>query len=132
MAMTKKEHIAYWLLNADRDWQRAEYCFKNHDYVFCLFCVHLAMEKTCKAAWVKDNKDNQPPRIHNLEKILRQTSVELKPEQWDLLVNLNHFNLEGRYPDYKDKIYKESNRKFTQNILKQVKTLKECLLKELP
>ena len=94
-------------MNSERDWERAEMCFNQKDYVFCLFCLHLALEKICKAIWVQENIENHPPRIHNLEKILRQTSIELNPEDWDLLVNMNRFNLEGRYPDYKDLLYKE-------------------------
>ncbi|MBI4645160.1 MAG: HEPN domain-containing protein [Bacteroidia bacterium] len=129
--MTKDEHIQYWLTNAEKDWHRAELCFKDKDYVFCLFCLHLAIEKICKSAWVKCNKGNYPPHIHNLEKLLKQTNIELNDDDWILLVNLNRFNLEGRYPDYKGKIYKECNRRFTQIFFKQVKTLKSCLLKKL-
>ncbi|MCY7411416.1 MAG: HEPN domain-containing protein [Chitinophagales bacterium] len=50
--MTKAEHINYWTKNADRDWQRAKNNFKLKDYVFCLFCLHMSLEKICKALWV--------------------------------------------------------------------------------
>ena len=93
--MTKDEHIAYWTTNAERDWERAERCFNDKDYVFCLFCLHLAMEKICKALWVKYKKSNYPAHIHNLEKLLIQAGVELEAEDRKLLVNLNRFNLEG-------------------------------------
>lgn len=129
--MTKKEHVNYWLTNSERDWKRALRCFRDRDYVFCLFCVHLTIEKICKAAWVKDNKGNYPPRIHNLEKLLRQSKIQLEDEDWNLLVNLNRFNLEGRYPDYRDKIYKECNRRFTRSIFDEVKKLKKCLLEKM-
>jgi AbiV family abortive infection protein len=129
--MTNKDHIEYWLKNADRDWERSEMCFNQKDYVFCLFCLHLALEKICKAFWVKDKEENHPPRIHNLEKILRQTSIELNQEDWDLLVNMNRFNLEGRYPDYRDLLYKECSKEFTEQLFSQVKDLKTCLQKKM-
>ena len=129
--MNKEEHLDYWLLNADRDWNRAERCFKDKDYVFCLFCLHLSLEKICKALWIKEHKGNFPPKGHNLEYLLRQTKVELKEEDWKLLVNMNRFNLEGRYPDYKDKIYKECDKKLTNKLLKDVEKLKICLIEKL-
>ncbi len=129
--MTDDDHKNYWLKNAERDWERANMCFNQKDYVFCLFCLHLTLEKICKAIWVYNKKENHPPRIHNLEKILLQTSVELKEEDWNLLVNMNRFNLEGRYPDYKDLLYKECSKEFTEQLFNQVEELKICLLKKL-
>ena len=76
-------------------------------------------------------RENHPPRIHNLEKILRQTTIELNQEEWDLLVNMNRFNLEGRYPDYRDLLYKECSKEFTEQLFNQVKDLKICLLKKM-
>jgi AbiV family abortive infection protein len=129
--MTQQDHIDYWLKNSERDWERAEMCFNQKDYVFCLFCLHLALEKICKGFWVYDKNENHPPRIHNLEKILRQTSIELSQEDWDLLVNMNRFNLEGRYPDYRDLLYKECTNEFTEQLFNEVKKIKICLLKKL-
>ena len=91
--MTKEEHIAYWTGNAEKDWQRAERCFKDKDYVFSLFCVHLSLEKIIKALWVNDNELNFPPRIHNLVRLLEGTSVELKEEELIFLNDLNKFQL---------------------------------------
>jgi len=129
--MTKKEHIAYWITNADKDWQRAERCFRDQDYVFSLFCLHLAMEKICKALWVKYNEENFPPKIHNLVRLLKGSSIELEEEKLIFLNDLNKFQLESRYSDYREKIYKECTTDFTKNMFKKAKTIKLCLIKKL-
>jgi len=129
--MTKKQHIEYWTMNAERDWERAKHCYKTKDYVFCLFCLHLSLEKICKALWVKHNETNYPPKIHNLEKILRYTPIELNEEDWKFLINLNMFQLEGRYPDYRDKIYKICTKDFTKEIFDEAKKMKICLTEKL-
>ena len=129
--MTKGDHIEYWLKNAKRDWNRAKFCMEQKDYLFALFCAHLCLEKLCKALWVKHHKSNYPPRIHNLEKILRSTPVRLSDNDWKFLLDMNKFQLEGRYPDYRDRIYRECTKEFTLNIFINVKRMKSCLIKEL-
>lgn len=94
--MTKKEHIDYWLTNAEMDWKRADRCFDNKDYVFSLFCLHLSLEKICKALWVKHNKTNYPPKIHNLVRIIENTGITLPDDDLVFLNDMNKFNLEGR------------------------------------
>ncbi|OFX30475.1 MAG: hypothetical protein A2X08_05565 [Bacteroidetes bacterium GWA2_32_17] len=129
--MTKEEHISYWIKNADRDWKRMQLCFKSKDYVFCLFCIHLSLEKLCKAIWVKYHKTDFPPRIHNLKYILEKTPVILSEDDWIFLLFINKFNLEGRYPDYADKIYKICNKKLTQDTINKAKNIRLCLQKNL-
>ncbi len=118
-------------MNADRDWVRAERCFKDKDFVFCLFLIHLSLEKICKGLWVKYNEGNTPPKIHNLVKILDQTSLKFNSEQTDLMLSMNTYQLEGRYTDYQDKIYKTATKEFTQNLMDESESLKKCLLEKL-
>jgi len=129
--MTKDEHISYWLTNAERDWQRAERCFNDSDYVFCLFCVHLSLEKICKAIWVKYNEPDYPPKIHNLVKLLERTPLNMSEDDLIFLNDMNKFQLEGRYPDYKEAIYKDCTLEFTRNIFDNAKQIKTCLTKKL-
>lgn len=115
--MTKQEYIRYWVETSEKDWEAAENLFEKKNYVHSLFFAHLALEKICKAHWVKDNKTDHPPRIHNLVYLLSQTSVKLNNEQLDFLNLFNDFQLEGRYPDYQQKIYKYCNREVTDEQL---------------
>jgi HEPN domain-containing protein len=120
MKMTKAEHIEYWLKNSERDWKRAEYCFEQKDYVFCLFCLHLSMEKICKALWVQNNKSNIPPKIHDLVKLLKEAKVEETEENWLFL-----------YDYYMDKIYKIATKKSTSSIFEKCLKHKKELLSKL-
>lgn len=129
--MTKKEHIEYWTNNSELDWRRAIRCFNDNDFLFCLFCIHLSLEKVIKAIWVKDNTENYPPKLHNLIRILEQTSMNLEEKDLIFLNDLNRFQLEGRYPDYMGKIYKECNSEFTNKMIIQANEIKLCLLKNL-
>ena len=129
--MDKAGHINYWISNSKRDWKRAKYCFEEKDYVFSLFCMHLCLEKVCKALWVKNNKSNIPPKIHNLERIIIESNINLGEEDILFLRDMNTFQLEGRYPDYLGKIYKTYNKKFTEMIFNKAKKIKECLEKKV-
>ena len=129
--MTKQEHIDYWKVSAERDWKFVQQTFKIKQYVYALFFAHLVLEKLCKAHWVKDNKTNTPPRIHNLVRSVEQSELKLTEENINFLRKLNDFQLEGRYPDYKQKIFRAYKFYNTQPILKKVNHLRLCLLKEL-
>jgi HEPN domain-containing protein len=129
--MTKNEHIEYWITNSELDWHRAIRCFDDNDFLFCLFCIHLSLEKVIKVIWVKDNPDNYPPKLHNLVRILEHTTINIEEKDLIFLNDLNRFQLEGRYPDYMGKIYKECTIEFTNNIIIKAKEVKACLLKNL-
>lgn len=129
--MSKKEHIKYWLNSANHDLKVAQSLFKNKNYDWCLFVGHLVLEKTLKAFWVRDNKNNIPPKIHNLLKISEQTRLILTDEYKLFLLNINDFNLEARYPDYKFNFYKKCNKEFTRQNLKRIKDFYQWLLKKI-
>ena len=104
--------------------------FRNKDYVFGLFCVHLSIEKICKAIWVKDNVSNFPPRIHDLVRIIESTKTELIAEEKIFLKKLTEFNIDGRYPDYQFKIFKTCNKQFALEVIEKSGLLRVKLLKE--
>ncbi len=129
--MTKQEHINYWKSTADKDWTATEEMFKAKIYVPALFFAHLVLEKLCKAHWVKDHQSNYPPKIHNLVYLIDNTQMKPDVKQRAVLDKMNTFQLEGRYPDYKNKLYKICTKKFTKDILKEVKEIRSWLLKTL-
>ena len=130
--MNKKTHIDYWITGSQKDWKRAQLLFKNRDYVFTLFCAHLALEKLIKAHWVNDNTDNYPPRIHNLNKLAAQTKLQLSEEELIFCADMNKFQIEGRYPDYVSNVYKILKNKNCKKYLDQCQTLRKKLNGLLP
>jgi HEPN domain-containing protein len=129
--LTKEEHIAYWVLTANRDWNTVQDLYKTKNYLPALFFAHLVLEKLCKAHWVRDNEGNTPPKIHNLIVLLENIRYIVTEEEKDFLRAMNQFQLEGRYPDYKNALYKTYKSLKTKNILNKVNIFRECLLKNL-
>lgn len=129
--MNKQEHIDYWKSTAAWDWTFVQQAFKIKQYVYALFFAHLVLEKLCKAHWVKDNKSNYPPRIHNLVRLIEETKLNFSEQEMEFFRKLNDFQLEGRYPDYKQELYKVYKKHNSDLILKKINELRLCLLKKL-
>jgi len=129
--MKKSNHIKYWLDSARHDMETARGMFQTKKYDWSLFIGHLVIEKVLKAFWVRDNSNNFPPRVHNLVKLAEQTRVILSEDQKLFLMDINDFNLEVRYPDYKLKFYKMCNKRFTAKYFKKIEELYLWLKKRI-
>lgn len=129
--LTKQEHIAYWVDTAKKDWRAVQHMYQSKDYLHALFFAHLVLEKLCKALWVKNNKGDTPPKIHNLIKILDEANIKYSTDQLDFMIIMNTFQLEGRYPDYMQRLYRTYKSKNTGEILRQVKNYKRWLQEQL-
>lgn len=80
------------------DWDVASDLLEKNRIRHGLFIAHLALEKALKALVCKATKD-LAPRIHNLARLAELAQLNLRPEQLDILAEMNAFNIEGRYPD---------------------------------
>ena len=96
-----------------------------------LFWGHLVLEKLLKAHWVKDNEGNTPPKIHHLVYLAEKTKLSVSEETIQFFYLMNQFQLEGRYPDYIQTLYKKYKSVQTKKILDQIDIQRKCLLKEL-
>lgn len=104
--MTIQEHIEYWTDSADNDLKTADALFETGNYSWTLFISHLILEKALKAHYVKSNNNAIPPKIHNLSRLAELTDLMLDEETEEFHVKANKFNIEGRYPQYKNEFYK--------------------------
>lgn len=129
--MSKQEHIAYWVETANKDWQALLNMYQSKDYVQALFFSHLVLEKLCKAHWVMDNMNNTPPKTHNLLVILANTKLQITDEDEDFFRSMNQFQIEGRYPDYANNIYKNYKADTTKIVLDNVNIKRIWLLEKL-
>ena len=119
--MTKEDHIAWWKSSSEDNWETAIYLKNGRQNLFALFAFHLVIEKLLKAHWVKDNVSNQPPRTHDLNEIYQQTELNLLFEQVDYLNAINNWNIEGRYPDYKNKIQRQASDQYLEHHLEKLR-----------
>jgi HEPN domain-containing protein len=69
---------------------------KEEEMLYCLFFLHLALEKIFKA--VKQTK-KLPPKTHNLPLLAEIGKVNLSEEQKDFCGRINLYNIESRYPN---------------------------------
>lgn len=126
--MTKQDHITYWLTEAEDSWESAEVLFKARKYAMAAFCYHLCFEKLLKGTWVKNNEENFPPRIHNLIYLHDGAKLNLAQDLTDLFIIVNTWNMEGRYPEYKQKLHRTITKSYLEDKKEGILNLKICLL----
>lgn len=128
---TKPDYIKYWKDTAHKDWLAVSKMMECKTYVHALFFMHLVLEKLLKAHWVKDNAGNHPPKTHDLLKLVDQTQLEITIQERNTLRDMNSFQLEGRYPEYKRNLYNVYKKRATFSIFTSVNLIRKCLLKKL-
>ena len=115
-----EEHMKYWLDSASNDLDAANSLFSSEKYDWCLFVGHLVLEKILKACYVLNNENAIPPKTHNLLKLADSADIELSKEQIIFLDEVNDFNLEVRYPEYKGEFYKLCTKEFAEKYFHEI------------
>lgn len=121
--MDIQEHKKYWIDSAIHDLESAEVLYASGKYDWCLFLLHIVIEKALKAVYVQYNNNNTPPKIHNLVRLAELSGIGLTEEQTELLDRINDFNLEARYPDYKFTFYEICTGEYTAEYYNKIKEL---------
>jgi HEPN domain-containing protein len=125
--MTKEEHITYWIDSAEHDLETSNTLFESGKYDWSLFIGHLVLEKLLKAAFVKNNENKIPPKVHNLVRLAELSLIKLDENKKLLLDKINDFNIEVRYPEYKNELYKTCTKEFAEENIKHIKELYKWL-----
>ena len=121
--MTKEELVDYWNSSAQHDLESADSMFEAGRYDWCLFAGHLALEKMLKAIFSAKNDEQLPPKIHNLVRLAEVSGVGLSDEQKFLMDQINDFNIQTRYPDYKLDFYRRCTKDYSEKYLGKIKEL---------
>jgi HEPN domain-containing protein len=129
--ISKEEHVKHWVAQAEDDWEAVNILFKGKKYLQSLFFTHLVIEKLAKALWIKYNESNVPPKTHNVLYIMSQTPVKLDEKTNEFILNLNRFQIEGRYQEYLNQLSKICNEEFTNAVIIQAKELKTWLIEKM-
>jgi HEPN domain-containing protein len=122
--MTNAEKVQYWITLSDNDLSVAETLLKNGHNLYAGFMCNQAVEKIFKGYYAK-LKNTTPPFKHDLKYLARETGLGalLSNNQISFIDKLNPFNIEARYPDYKNKIAQGLTDENTQMIFDQTKEL---------
>ena len=121
--MTKEEHIRYWLESAEHDLDTAETLINAGKFDWSLFIGHLVLEKSLKAIFVSVNENKVPPKIHNLVKLSELAGLNIDEDNRLFLDEVNDFNLEVRYPEYKNEFYRTCTEEYAKKYLKKIKEM---------
>ncbi len=105
--------IAHWVKSAETDRTAMQHLFEKKDYSWTLFVGHLYIEKLLKAYFISV-KNEQPPFVHDLNRVAEKAGLELTDEQKNILDTVTTFNLRARYSDYKADFHKKCTLNFTQ------------------
>ena len=119
--MTKEEHVNYWIRSAEHDLSTADVLFDTGKYDWALFLGHLVLKKALKAVFVQRNENKIPPKVHNLVKLAEISFVDLDEDTKLFFDRVNDFNLEVRYPEYKNEFYKYCTKELANENLTKIK-----------
>jgi HEPN domain-containing protein len=110
--MTQVEAFEIWKKGAIEALDSAEKLFEYGKYDHCLFMLHLAVEKSLKALFIR-LKNEAPPFTHNLAFLSEKSDIEIDEQMKKDLVEISGFNVAGRYEEYKTDLYKKATLEYS-------------------
>ena len=129
--MERIDKYDYWKDIAEYDLATAEAMYNTGRWLYVVFMCQQAIEKLCKGLYVFYADDNIP-RSHNINFIINKfsdtLSFEINDMQLKLFERLTAFYIEGRYPEYKEKLSVSINKGTAEQILNETKEAFKCLL----
>jgi HEPN domain-containing protein len=126
--MTIEENIGYWCKLSNDDLKVAEDLLALNHFLYVAFMCHQSIEKIMKAYYVKLNNDT-PPYTHELLLLSSKGGFydNFSEEQKNFIHQLSPLNIRTRYPEYKDKIYKQLTQPVCKQIFEQTKQLHQWI-----
>lgn len=76
-----------------------------------------------KAAYVRDNNNQLPPRTHNLVRLAEAANLQVNDEQKEFLSEITDYNLEVRYPAYTHDFFKKCTEEFAAKKFDDIKEI---------
>ena len=129
--MTKSEHIKYWVESADHDLDTSYTLLETGKYDWALFVGHLVLEKLLKAVYVQNNNNKIPPKLHNLVRLAEISNIEIDEDRKMVFDKINDFNIEVRYPEYKNEFYKICTKEFAEENINKIKELYQWIKSQI-
>ena len=126
------ERINYWLDIAEYDLTTAEAVLKAERYLYVGFMCHQAIEKMLKA-YYQLLKGKLPPKTHNILFLLKETALfdSLSDQQKAFMEMLLPMNIETRYPEVKDRLFKSLDREKCTKILHETREMHAWIKEKL-
>jgi len=122
----------YWIKESWESLKTSQILIKNGRYLEGAFFCHLTIEKILKAKYT-NLTDQIPPKIHDLKRLSEISGInnKLNEEQIEFLATLSTFQLEGRYPKFREKILQSVSSREFKNILKKTGEFLRWCIKQI-
>jgi HEPN domain-containing protein len=126
------DKVAYWLDIAVYDIDTAEAMYQTARWLYVAFMCHQAIEKTLKAYWSAKRED-EPPYTHNHMRLAEGCGLYdlMSDEQKDFLDEVTNYNIEARYPEDKDALYRRLSKQACRHIIDETKQMMQWIQEEL-
>ena len=127
-----ENNSAYWLDIVDYDLATAEAMYSTGRWLYVGFMCHQVIEKVLKAYWC-GTQDDDPPYIHNHSRLAQGCGIwdDLTDEQKDFLETVTTFNIEARYPRYKEELSRRLTNETCREIIDKTNTLQLWIREKL-
>jgi HEPN domain-containing protein len=114
----------YWLNECFETLDVAKVLYQKNKYLESAFFCNLACEKILKAA-ITRNTNQIPPKTHALVRLAKLSGIyDLMGDQQKRLLNrINAFQIEGRYPEDRKRLYETTPPQEFQFILDKTEEL---------
>ncbi|MBR2772845.1 MAG: HEPN domain-containing protein [Bacteroidales bacterium] len=126
------DKVAYWIDIAEYDIGTAESLFKTKRWLYVAFMCHQAIEKTLKAYW-SGTREDDPPYTHNHKRLASGCGLyeQMSDEQRKFIETVTNYNIEARYPEDKDALYRQLSKQACRQMIDETKQLMQWIIEEL-
>lgn len=118
-----------WLKQSDNDIRAADIMFQNRQNMYAIFMAHLSIEKSLKGLYVL-RLDKEAPRIHNLILLVETIGLDMPPDLYEFVVEINRMSIVTRYPDDLNRMNRQYNRKVIDGMMKKCREVLKWLKKQ--
>ena len=97
------DKVKYWLDLCDDDLITAKWVYKGERWLYMAFLCNQIAEKALKAV-IAGVTNELPPKTHDLFKLAKKSNIagQLPDEHRSFLNNIARYQIEARYPEYKN------------------------------
>lgn len=118
------DKVSYWIEIADYDLETAEAMFSTQRWLYVAFMCHQSIEKTLKAYWCSTMTED-PPYTHNHMRLADGCGLydKMSEEQKDFLDTITNYNIEARYPEDKEALFRTLTKPACRQLIDDTKLL---------
>lgn len=130
--MSLDNQESYWISESEESFSVAKILFNNRKYLESAFFCNLSCEKMLKALYSHYIK-SVPPKVHSLGKLAILSGIydKMIEKQKKFLNRLDVFQIEGRYPQDRNKLYSSTPIDVFQEILVNTEDMLKWLKEQL-